>query len=149
MKKVLIVYGSTTGNTESMAEMVGKSFIDAGYKTGVVNVTDFDDGELTDELSVIILGCPAYGHDTIEFQEDFEEFFEGIDGLDLKGRQFAAFAPGDSVYEYFCGTVDKIEEALEGIGAVKIVEGLKIDGNPDDFEDDINDWSESIISELK
>ena len=148
MKKILIVYGSTTGNTEYMAEMVGKVFINAGFQTGVINVTDFDDGELNDDLSALILGCPAYGHDMIELQEDFEEFIEDVEDLNLKSRKFAVFAPGDSSYEFFCGSVDKIEELLEGIGAVKIVDGLKIDGDPDDFEDEINEWSESIIAEI-
>ena len=148
MKKVLIVYGSTTGNTEYMAEIISKGFINAGIKTGLANVTDFDPLELDEDLNALILGCPAYGHDSVEFQEDFEEFFEGIEDLNLKGRKFAVFAPGDSSYEYFCGTVDEIEEVLEKMGAEKLIDGLKVDGDPEDYEEEIREWAESIACGL-
>ncbi len=146
MKKVIIVYGSTTGNTEYMADLIKKSFITAGFAAASVNASDFDPGEFQNDLSAVIFGCPAYGHDSIELQEDFDEFFEEIDSIDLKDKSFAVFAPGDSSYEYFCGSVDMIEEKLESLGAVKLYDGLKIDGDPEEFEDEINEWCESVIA---
>ncbi len=148
MKKILIIFGSTTGNTEYMANMIGEVFLDADILTEVKNAADTSIERLGEEEDVLILGCPAYGHDSIEMQEDFDELFERIENIRLKGKRFAAFAPGDSTYEYFCGSVDRIEETMEGLGAVKIADGLKIDGAPEDFEDDIREWAEVIVSSL-
>lgn len=148
MKKILIIFGSTTGNTEYMSNMIGGVFHNTDIATEVKDVANISLEELGGEEDVLLLGCPAYGHDTVELQEDFDEFFEKIEDVNLKGRRFAAFAPGDSTYEHFCGSVDKIEETMESLGAVKIADGLKVDGAPEDFEDDIREWADSIVSGL-
>jgi flavodoxin short chain len=113
MKKGLIIYGSTTGNTEDMAGTIGQVLQDSGVETEIKDVSDAEVGDLTSDYDVLVLGCPAYGDDTIELQEDFEEFYEQIDGIKLDGKKFAVFAPGDSSYKYFCGSVDMLEERLD------------------------------------
>ncbi|MBN1907386.1 MAG: flavodoxin domain-containing protein [Deltaproteobacteria bacterium] len=146
MKKVLIIFGSTTGNTEYMAGIIGKGFIEAGFKTALINAADFDPGELQGDLSAIILGCPAYGHDTVELQDEFAVFFEELDSIDLKNRSFAVFAPGDSSYEHYCGSVDLIEEKLESLGALRLCDGLRVDGDPQNCKGEISDWADSVIN---
>jgi flavodoxin len=63
----------------------------------------------------------------------------------LHGKRCAVFAPGDSFYEHFCGSVDVLEQKLKELGGELVVDGLKIDGDPDDSEEDIVEWVESII----
>jgi len=149
MNSALIIFGSTTGNTEEMADMVKKALDDAGIETEIKNVIDSTVADLAGSHDVVLLGCPAYGDDSIELQEDFEAFYEQLDGTQLNGKPFAVFAPGDSSYEYFCGSVDMLEERFEELGGAKVVEGLKIDGDPSDEKDEIVQWSESIASSDK
>lgn len=40
MSKVLIVYGSTTGNTEALAEILGRLIQEAGHETTLLNAAD-------------------------------------------------------------------------------------------------------------
>lgn len=148
MKKALIIFGSTTGNTESMAESVGKALGEYAVEAAIKNVTDASTDDLTAEHDLLVLGCPAYGDEEIEMQEDFEEFAENWDGVQLNGKKFAVFAPGDSSYEHFCGTVDLLEDKMQDLGGELVASGLKVDGDPDDYLDDINEWSSELAKSI-
>jgi flavodoxin short chain len=146
MKKALIIFGSTTGNTEEMAGMVQKELEGADFEAEVKDVTECSVSDLTADHDLLLLGCPAYGDDEIELQEDFADFYEQLDGVQLNGKAFAVFAPGDSSYEYFCGSVDMLEEKFKEMGGKMMNDGLKIDGDPGDFEGEIEEWVGSITS---
>ncbi len=146
--KAMIIFGSTTGNTEAMSEIVSKSLTENGMDVTVQNVTNASVDDLKGENDLVLLGCPAYGEEEIELQEDFEEFYEQMSGVDLGGKKFAVFAPGDSSYEHFCGSVDFLEEKIKELGGEIVDNGLKIDGDPDDEEDEISDWSAGLAKAL-
>ena len=148
MKKALIIFGSTTGNTEDMADSIKQVLEESGVETEIKNVTHAAVEDLTADHDVILLGCPAYGDDTIELQEDFEDFYENLNGIKLNGKRYAVFAPGDSSYEYFCGSVDVLEDRLEALGGALVTTGLKIDGDPGDCEEEIVEWAQSIADAM-
>jgi flavodoxin short chain len=148
MKKALIIFGSTTGNTEEMAGMVKKELEQSDFEAEVKDVTDTAVADLTAEHDLLLLGCPAYGDEEIELQEDFADFYEQLNGVQLNGKPFAVFAPGDSSYEYFCGSVDFLEEKFNDMGGKMVNDGLKIDGDPGDFEGEIESWVGSITASL-
>ncbi len=148
MKKALIIYGSTTGNTEEMADMVKKELEQVEFEAEVKEVTQVAVEELAGGEDLLLLGCPAYGDDEIELQEDFADFYEKLDGTKLDGKPFAVFAPGDSTYEHFCGSVDMLEEKMTELGGKLVTDGLKIDGDPGDAGSEITSWVESIAGLL-
>ncbi len=140
MKKALIIYGSTTGNTESMSEIVGAGLKDAGMEVEIKEVTNAKTDDLT-SYDLVLMGCPAYGDDEIELQDDFVDFYDQMDGIKLEGKKFAVFAPGDTSYEHFCGSVDMLEGKIEELGGTVVVEGLKVEGDPSDSDSDIKEWA--------
>ena len=142
--KALIIYGSTTGNTEEMALAIKRALDEAGLITEVKNVVEASVVDLTDGHDLVLLGCPAYGDDTVELQDDFEEFYEKLDGVELNGVRFAVFAPGDSSYEHFCGSVDVLEEKVVSLGGKLAAGGLKVDGDWSDSREEILDWARSL-----
>lgn len=144
MKKALIIFGSTTGNTEEMADIIKDALDESGFETEMKNVIDSAVEDLTSDNGVILIGCPAYGDDTIELQEDFQEFYEQIDGIQLNGKRYAVFAPGDSTYEFFCGSVDMLEDRMNELGGIKVIDGLKVDGDPADEKEQIVQWAKSV-----
>ena len=132
MSKVLIVYGSTTGNTEALAEILGRLIREAGHETTLLN----------------LFGCSAWGDDEIILQDDFDALFQQFDLINAKGHKVACFATGDSNFTYFCGAVDVIEAALERLGADVVVEGLKIDGQAQSDQPEIQEWTKAVIETL-
>lgn len=148
MKKALIIFGTTTGNTEAMADMVKQTLEEKGLETQVKNVTEADVEDLSAGYDLLVLGCPAYGDDQVELQEDFADFYERLDGISLNNCNVAVFAPGDSSYEHFCGSVDMLEEKMTELGGHLVAQGLKVDGDPDDSQNEIRAWAGSIASFL-
>ena len=148
MSKALIIFGTTTGNTEALSELIQKALDENGMETEIKDVTDASISDLNGEQDLTLLGCPAYGDDEVELQEDFEDFYQNMAGLDLGGKKFAVFAPGDSSYEHFCGTVDFLEEEISGLGGKIVADGLKIDGDPDEADDEIMAWSAELIKNI-
>lgn len=141
MSSVIIVYGSTTGNTESVAEMAEKVFSGKGHDVELKDVSEITPAD-TKGYELLVMGCSTWGEDEIELQDDFLPFFENLQKADLSGRKVAVFGCGDSSYTYFCGAVDEIADKAEELGAKIVSERLKIDGEPDDAEDEIIKWAE-------
>ena len=98
---------------------------------------------------MILFGCSAWGDDEIILQDDFDALFQQFDLINAKGHKVACFATGDSNFTYFCGAVDVIEAALERLGADVVVEGLKIDGQAQSDQPEIQEWTKAVIEALQ
>lgn len=145
MNKTLIVYGSTTGNTENAAEMIEKILSSKGFDVTVKDVSFITPKE-TIEYDYLIMGSSTWGDDEIELQDDFAGFYDDLEKARISGRKVAVFGCGDSSYTYFCGAVDAIEDKVKDLGGDLVVDGLKIDGDPDDAKDEIEAWANSIAN---
>ena len=143
MAKAIIVYGSETGNTETVAEVIAAALEDANLEVTLKEVTQASVDELSG-YDLILLGSSTWGDEEKELQGDMVDFYDDLECADLSGKPAAAFGCGDSDYTHFCGAVDLLEERLEQIGATLLDEGLRIDGDPDD--DDAREWAKQIAT---
>lgn len=131
MPAILIVYGSTTGNTENVAERITSTLSKAGHEVTLKNAADVSPASLAEGYDLVLLGSSTWGDEDIELQDDFIPLYENLEESGLAGRKVAVFGCGDSGYTHFCGAVDAIEEKAAGLGAVIVAGSLKIDGHPD------------------
>lgn len=148
MSRVLIVYGSTTGNTESIAMAIKKGLEAKGHEVQVCNAAEVSAPGLAEDFDAVLMGCSAWGMDEVELQDDFAPLLEEFDAMGLKGKKVAAFASGDSSYEHFCGAVEVIESHARDAGAEIVTGGLKVEGDAStaasDIADFVNDVAESL-----
>ncbi len=148
MKKALIVYGSTTGNTEFVASHIEKQLAAADYAVTNESADSVSAAGLCDDYSLILFGCSTWGDDEIELQDDFIPLFDSFDDINAQGKQTAVFGCGDSSYTYFCGAVDSIEQKLNAMGA-EVIDTLKIDGDPQSEKGAIDDFVKKVLSSAK
>ncbi|WP_147822575.1 flavodoxin [Salidesulfovibrio onnuriiensis] len=146
MSKALIVYGSTTGNTEGVADSIAKILEKNDVEAVIRDAADVTAEGLSSGYDVVLFGCSTWGDDEIELQDDFIPLYDDLENAGLKDKKVAVFGCGDSSYTYFCGAVDAIEEKAEKLGANLIVSSLKIDGDPDDGE--VTEWSGQVLAKL-
>ncbi|WP_419175769.1 flavodoxin [Desulfosediminicola sp.] len=146
MARALVVYGSTTGNTEMVAGKISEVLGEKGVEVTVKNVVDTKVAELGNGYDLTVLGASTWGMEEIEFQEDFEPFFEEMKSAELSTKKVALFGCGDSSYEYFCGAVDALESLMEKLEAKVVNEPLRIDGDPEDVHSEIEEWAEEVAS---
>lgn len=162
--KTTIIYGSTTGTTETIANMIGD-------KLGVSAGDIIDAAKLNSDIiaasDLLILGSSTWGDG--ELQDDWYAAIEVLKSCDLSGKKVAIFGCGDSVSycDTFCDAMAILFEAVNGrcevVGAVssddysfdnskavadgKFV-GLAIDENNEDFktEERVSNWVKLIGS---
>jgi flavodoxin I len=86
LKETGIFYGSSSGNTETVAmkifEWIGKD------KSSVKDVAESRPGDLL-YFDLLILGIPTWGIG--EMQDDWAVFLTGLEDLDLTGKKVAIF----------------------------------------------------------
>ena len=148
MAKALIIYGSTTGNTENVAKQIGKVLTQGGHEVCLQDVRNAKVEEMGNGYDITVFGSSTWGDAEIEFQEDFAPFFDDMDKADLKGKKVAVFGCGDSSYTFFCGAVDSLQEKVEAMGGLIVNDPLKIDGDPGDASGDIDSWAKEIAATL-
>ena len=127
MSKVAVVYWSSTGNTEAMANAVADGIREKGGEAVLHTCEDFD-GSKVAEYDAIAFGCPAMGDEVLEDTE-FEPMFDGCKDA-LKGKNIALFGSygwGDGEW------MRNWEERAKNDGATLVGgEGLIVNETPDD-----------------
>ena len=76
MSKVAVVYWSSTGNTEAMANAVAEGAKAAGAEVISFESADFS-ADKVDEFDAIAFGCPAMGDEFPAKRLDFSDLMDG------------------------------------------------------------------------
>jgi flavodoxin I len=90
MKKIGIFYGSSTGQTEMVAE---KLYTLLGEENAELINVDMATKEDLERFPFLIFGTPTWG--VGEMQDDWEDFSEIVSKANLKGKKIALFGLGD------------------------------------------------------
>jgi flavodoxin I len=147
MAKTILIYGSTTGNTEELSGRVAAGLKQGGAEVTVKDVANTGVDELA-SYDAIVFGCSTWGDG--ELQDDFIDFHADLDGVSLDGKKAAVFGPGDSddYPDTFCDAVDLLEDALKKRGADIVAENLKIDGDVEPAFEDAEAWGTKVAGAL-
>ena len=108
-----IFFGSTTGNTESVAQEIAQTLgIDAA---DIHNVGTTDASEVQN-YDTILLGSSTWGCG--DLQDDWYDFLDALSALDLSGKRVGLFGCGDSdsYSDTFCGALGQIFDGLQSTG---------------------------------
>jgi flavodoxin I len=103
MSLIGLFYGSTTGKTQSAAEMIQESF---GGES-IVELHDITEVDANDFESYqnLIIACPTW--DIGELQADWSGYFPELDEIDFTNKKVAYFGTGDQV-----GYADNFQDAM-------------------------------------
>lgn len=126
MSKVAVVYFSSTGNTQTMAEQVKEGAQQAGAEVTMIEAGEFSQGDVAN-YDAIAFGCPAYGVEVLE-ESTFEPMFTEVESL-LAGKKvglFGSYGWGDGTWmtDWYART--------EADGADLVAEGVIANYEPDE-----------------
>lgn len=162
MSKIGIFYGSTTGNTEQLANDIAAKL---GVATEDVHNVGESSADDVDGYDVLLLGSSSWGEG--ELQDDWYDFLDNLKAKDLSGKKVGLFGCGDSGSnpDTFCGAVAALHDGLKDTGCTFIgaytpegydvtdsavcqdgkFVGLAIDGaDPDSTDARVAAWTELI-----
>ncbi|MEN6350728.1 MAG: flavodoxin [Syntrophomonas sp.] len=141
MATAIVIYGSSTGNTEKLAQVLAEE-LQQNFSVILKDVVDADPKDMADK-DLIVLGASTWNDG--ELQEDFLDFYDEMDSVDLKGKKAAIFGTGDSSWDEFCKAVDILEEKVKGMHADLIAPGFKWDGElSEQAAADIREWGKKL-----
>ncbi|OUN37084.1 flavodoxin [Faecalibacterium sp. An77] len=126
MRKVAVVYWSSTGNTEAMASAVAEGAKEKGAEVSLVTAAAFSP-EQVNEYNAIAFGCPAMGAEQLE-ECEFEPMFSACEGR-LSGKSIALFGSygwGDGEW------MRSWESRCQDDGANLICDSVICNESPDD-----------------
>ena len=121
MRKTVVVYGSSTGTCEAIAEKIG-----ARLGAEVLNVQDLTADIVADNEN-LILGTSTWGAG--ELQDDWYDGLKVLQSADLKGKVVALFGCGDceSYGDTFVGGIGELYDGIKDSGA-RFVGSVSTDG---------------------
>lgn len=126
MKKIAIIFWTSTGNTEEMANAILKGANEEHADVRLMNVSEITGSEALD-YDVLVLGCPAMGAETLD-ESEMEPFFAEVE-TGLSGKDVALFGSygwGDG--EWMRTWQDRVTAA----GGNLIQDGVIANNMPDD-----------------
>ena len=163
MNKTIVIYGSSTGTCQSIAEKIASKL-----KVEAIDVQTLDAG-VVDSYDNLIIGTSTWGAG--ELQDDWYDGLKLLQGANLSGKTIAIFGCGDceSYGDTFVSAMGELYNGLKGSGAAfigrvptagynfsdsEVVDGEFVglaldDVNEEDKTDErIDAWIESIKDKL-
>ena len=124
MSKVLVIYGSTTGNTESAAKTIAQQL--SGHEVECMDVSNVSKADY-ESASVLILGTSTWGFG--DLQDDWDSAIDTLKSAGLSGKKVALFGCGDSSSypDTFVDGMSYLKEASVEAGA-SLIGQVSVDG---------------------
>ncbi|HIV83787.1 flavodoxin FldA [Marseilla massiliensis] len=114
MNKTIVIYGSSTGTCQSIAEKIASKL-----KVEAIDVQTLDAG-VVDSYDNLIIGTSTWGAG--ELQDDWYDGLKLLQGANLSGKTIAIFGCGDceSYGDTFVSAMGELYNGLKGSGAAFI-----------------------------
>jgi flavodoxin short chain len=126
MNQVAIVYWTSTGNTEAMANCIAEGVTAAGGSPTLLTCDKFSAADL-EQYPVVAFGCSAMGCEQLD-ESEFEPMFASLEGQ-LTGKKVALFGSygwGDGQWMR-----DWCQRTSDDGALLYEEEGLMVNGAPD------------------
>ena len=145
MKKILITYGTETGNSELLSLDTSNIAKNSGFDTTVMGMDEIELEDLKSCENLIIV-CSTWGDG--EQPDNAIELYDAVESSndeELKHVNFAVLAIGDTAFDLFCEAGIQWDEILEKKGAKRINDRIDCDV---DYDDDAEEWIEQTIAKF-
>jgi sulfite reductase (NADPH) flavoprotein alpha-component len=140
-----VLFGSESGNAESLADQTVKTAAKAGFKAKAVSMGDIQPTKLKGVENLLVIVSTWGEGDPPENSVDFVETLMSDKAPKLEGTRFSVLGLGDTSYEHFCKMGIDIDARLEALGAQRVFDRKDCDV---DFDDDYATWSQGALAAL-
>jgi len=144
MTKVLIIYGSSGGNTELTCEKVKEVLESKGILVQMKRVEQSKVADL-EKAGFVVLAAPTYEHGVIQMH--FIPFLKDLKKIDLKQKPMAVIGLGDPKYDdhYHIESANVLTAAIKKSNGNTVMSALRVSKSPLlQLETRIKTWAESL-----
>ena len=140
-----ILYGSESGNAETLALKTKKLAAKQNFDAKVVDMADADLAALAKVKNLIVYVSTWGEGDPPQRAEDFYKALMAEDAPRFEGVRFAVLALGDTAYVNFCQTGREIDTRLEALGGNRVYARQDLDL---DFQKQAAAWTDKALQVL-
>jgi sulfite reductase (NADPH) flavoprotein alpha-component len=146
-ERLLVLFGSQSGNAESFAKKLGKQAKARGFEPRVASMDAVQPTDLAKEKNLLLI-TSTWGEG--DMPDNAAAFWSGLNqngsSPKLDGLRYSVLALGDKNYaDTFCLAGRKLDERLAELGASRVAERADCDV---DFEEPAKKWSEAAFTAL-
>jgi sulfite reductase (NADPH) flavoprotein alpha-component len=144
-RSVTILYGSQTGNAESVANDAAHAAKAQGLKAVVKSMSEIDSAALA-SIETLLLVTSTYGEG--EMPDNAQLLWDEVkaDTMPrLEALSFAVLALGDTSYDLFCQAGIDWDNRLAELGATRLQSRVDCDV---EFEQPAEQWISTVISQI-
>lgn len=145
VKEATILFGSQTGNGESIAEELTAKLKSTGYDITLTSMSDFKPNALK-KIEHLLLIVSTHGEgDPPDTAIPFHDFMHGRRAPQLEHLKYSILSLGDSSYDLFCQTGKEFDQKLTELGATPLTPRIDCDL---DYDEPVAEWFEAISHTL-
>ena len=141
-----ILYGTESGNSETLALKARKAAQKLGFDAKVVDMADIDASALAKSQNLIVFAATWGEGEPPQRAIDFYKSLMADTAPRLETLRFAVLALGDTAYAQFCATGKAIDARLEALGAKRAADRIDLDL---DFAKAASAWTDATLEAFK
>ncbi|KIJ86657.1 sulfite reductase [NADPH] flavoprotein alpha-component [Staphylococcus saprophyticus] len=144
-RHITVVYGSETGNAQSLAEIFADRLLEHNYTVKLTAMDEIKQKEFKKVEDLFVITATHGEGDPPDNALTFHEFIHSRKAPKLENVRFSVLALGDESYEYFCQTGKDFDAKLLELGAERLADRQDCDL---DFDDLAEKWMNKNIEIL-
>ena len=143
--ELTVLFGSESGNAETLADQTAKAASQKGFKVKVLSMGDISVARLKEVKNLLVLVSTWGEGDPPENAIDFYEALISDKAPNLDDVYFSVLGLGDTSYEHFCKIGKDFDARLEAIGGKRVFDRKDCDV---DYDDDYEAWLKGSLDAL-
>lgn len=144
-RAITVLYGSETGNAQSLAEVLDARLTENGYTVTLSSMDTFKTKDLKKVEDLFIVSATHGEGDPPDNAITFHEFIHSRKAPKLSGVRYSVLSLGDESYEFFCQTGKDFDARLKELGGESLVERVDCDL---DYDEPADKWMNDILHAL-
>lgn len=147
MPNVMIIYGSSGGNTELVCQKVAETLEASGIEVTMKRVEKSTPSDIGKNLT--ILAAPTYEHGVI--LEHWQPFLRELKKVDLTGKPITVIGLGEIQYDdhYHIESANTLSNAIKASKGTLFCHPLRVSGAVlPQLETRVKKWSEELLTKL-
>lgn len=144
-RDITVLYGSETGNAQSLAELLDERLTENGYTVTLSSMDAFKTKDLKKVEDLFIVSATHGEGDPPDNAITFHEFLHSRKAPKLEGLRYSVLALGDESYEFFCQTGKDFDARLAELGGERLTDRVDCDL---DFDEPAENWMQNVLEAL-
>lgn len=142
---VLFLFGSQSGNSETLAKQFSKKAKSAGFKSRVSGLDQVSPGDLVNEQHALIVTSTWGEGEMPDNAKDFWDTLVQDSAPKFENLNYSVLALGDTNYETFCVAGKEFDRRFSELGANRLHPCVECDV---EYEEKAEEWFSGVLGSL-